>query len=617
MDWENRDEQNQKYDVLGGASDGMSTDKAKDAKKTVGRLIKALAPQKFNVIFAFLFAIAAVVMTLWAPRIFADAINVIFDGVMPSMLGFGPINIDFVRLGEIIIFLIGVYLLNMLLMFFQESLMAGVSQRLVLSLRERLSLKLANVPLKFYDTHKKGEILSRVTNDLERLNEIMQSAIMRLFTSLITIVGAVFLMFRINWILTLVAILAIFVGIIITAVIMTKSGKLFEARQKSTGLFNSCIEENFSGQVEIKTFNLEKETNKKTNEAIDQLYNDDKKAQFIMFVVMPVIRLFNQIGYVVIAAVGATFVINGRINIGQILSFFQYVQMSQEPLTEASYVLNSLNSAIASAERVFEFLDEEEEIKDEKEVSLEKPKGNISFENVQFGYNQDLLMNGVSFEVKAGQKVAIVGPTGAGKTTLVNLLMRFYEVNGGVIKIDGVDTREFTREYLRSLFGMVLQDSWIFDGTIRENITYGTQNEEDVKDDEIKKAAKMARADHFIRTLPKGYDTVMNDETANLSHGEKQLLCIARAIMHNPYFLILDEATSSVDTRTETHIQKAMENLMQGRTSFIVAHRLSTIKNADMIMVMNKGDIVEMGSHEDLLAKNGMYSEIYFSQFAS
>ncbi|MCL2402536.1 MAG: ABC transporter ATP-binding protein/permease, partial [Oscillospiraceae bacterium] len=388
-------------------------------------------------------------------------------------------------------------------------------------------------------------------------------------------------------------------------------------RQSSMGVFNARVEEYFSGQVEIKTFTLEAEARQKTGEAIDDLYRDDRKAQFIMYVIMPIIRLFNHIGYVIIAGLGAAFVIQGRINIGQIMSFFQYVQMSQEPLTEAAYILNSLQSAIASAERVFEFLDEAEEVPDKDPAeNLENPQGNISFENVQFGYGDDLLMNGVNFNVKAGQKVAIVGPTGAGKTTLVNLLMRFYEVRGGAIKIDGVDIRDFERQYLRSLFGMVLQESWIFDGTVRENIAYGRHGDNEATEDEIVNAAKMARADYFIRTLPQGYDTVMNDETANLSHGEKQLLCIARAILADPYFLLLDEATSSVDTRTEAHVQKAMETLMQGRTSFIVAHRLSTIKNADTILVMDNGNIVETGSHEELLQKGGMYSEIYNSQFA-
>ena len=601
------------YDLMDAGME-MSTEKAKNAAKTIGRLIKALSPQKWRLMGAFAFAIAAVMFNLRAPQIFAEALNVIFEGIIPSIMGLGPVSIDFVSLGNFVLLLCGIYMIGSILTYYQELLMAGVSQKLTLALRQSLAAKLEKVPLKFYDNHKKGEIQSRVTNDLERLNEILSSGIMRLFTSAITIIGAIILMFRINWILTLIAIGAIFMGLIITAIISTKSNTYFTARQKSMGVFNARIEEYFSGQVEIKSFNLEDEVQKSTDDAITQLYKDDKKAQFIMFAIMPIIRLFNQIGYVIIAAVGATFVINGDLYIGLVFAFFQYVQMSAEPMTEGAYILNSLQSAIASAERVFELTDEEEESDTEKAITLNQPLGDIVFEDVQFGYGSDLLMDGVSFEVKAGQKVAIVGPTGAGKTTLVNLLMRFYEIQGGTIKIDGVDIRRFTRDYLRSLFGMVLQDSWIFNGTIAENIAYGRPNS---RHSEIINAARAARADYFIRTLPKGYETVMDDESANLSQGEKQLLCIARAILAKPHFLLLDEATSSVDTRTEAHIQAAMDTLMQGRTSFIIAHRLSTIKNADVILVMDKGDIVEIGNHKELLAKNGMYSGIYNSQFAS
>jgi len=601
-------QENSTYEILDVSGDGMSTDKAKDSGKTLKRLMQALRPQGWQLAAAFTFAVAGVLLNLWAPQIFADAINVVFAGL------FNAGGINFGQLGEYILLLAGMYLVAAVFTFFQEYIMAEVGQKLTLRLREQVSAKLARVPLKFYDTNKKGEILSRVTNDLERLNEIVKDAIMRLFTSAVTIVGALILMFRINWILTLVAIGAILVGLLITMIVSIKSQEYFAARQKSLGILNTRIEESFSGQVEIKTFTLEKSVRRKTNEAIDQLYHDDKKAQFIMFAIMPIIRVFNQIGYVVIAGLGAMFVIQGRFSIGQIMSFFQYIQMSQEPLTEASYVLNSLQSAIASAERVFEILDEEEDAADpEAAQTLLAPQGNISFEHVQFGYGKDLLMDGVSFEVKAGQKVAIVGPTGAGKTTLVNLLMRFYEISGGCIKVDGVDINQMQRHYLRSLFGMVLQDSWIFDGTIGENIAYGRH---DASKPDVVKAARMARADYFIRTLPQGYDTVFNDENASLSQGEKQLLCIARCILANPTFLLLDEATSSVDTRTELHIAQAMDHLMKGRTSFIIAHRLSTIKSADVILVMDQGNIIETGSHEQLLQSGGMYSEIYNSQFA-
>ncbi|MBO0462716.1 ABC transporter ATP-binding protein [Enterococcus sp. DIV1298c] len=607
-------ENNNTYDVMDGGG-AISVDHAKNSKKTLGRLIKALAPQKWLMMIAFLFAIFGVLLNLWAPNIFADAINIIFEGVELSFTEGAAIAIDFRRLAESILLLIGVYILSSVFSYYQEYAMASVSQKLVLSLREQISEKLTKVPLKFYDTNQKGEVLSRVTNDLERVNEILRDAIMRLFTSAITIVGSVILMIRIDRTLTLIGVGAIVIGLVITMLVGIKSNEIFTDRQRSVGIFNTKIEEYFSGQVEIKAFNLEKEVIGQTKNSIDQLYQDDKKAQFIMFAIMPIIRLFNQIGYVVIAGLGASFVIRGRISVGQILSFFQYIQMSQEPLTEASYLFNSLQSAIASAERVFEIIDEEE-MEEDTQINrrIKAPKGNISFENVQFGYGKELLMDGVDFEVKAGQKVAIVGPTGAGKTTMINLLMRFYETNAGAIKVDGVDVKKMSRHYLRSLFGMVLQDSWMFEGTVSENIAYGRHR---ASKSEIVNAARMARADHFIRTLPNGYDTVMNDENASLSQGEKQLLCIARAILTNPPMLLLDEATSSIDTRTELEIQKAMDNLMKGKTSFVIAHRLSTIKNADVILVMKEGNVVEVGDHKTLLQKGGMYSEIYNSQFAS
>lgn len=601
-------------DVLEG-EDGMSTDRAKDSKKTLARLTKSLKPQVWQLIAAFIFAVGGVILNLHAPFIIADMIDTLFEGVIPAVMGWGPIDINFVVLGEFALLLIGIYLIVAILQYYQEYIMASVGQNLVLSLRKRVSRKLGKVPLKYYDEHKRGEIMSRVTNDLERVNDIVRDAIMRLFTSAITIVGALILMFRINWILTLIAIGTLVVGFVITAIVSVTSQKYFLNRQQSLGKFNSKIEENFSGQVEIKTFTLEKRVVDSTNEAIVRLYKDDKKASFIQYVIMPIMRLFNQVGYVLIAAVGASFVIQGRVSLGQILQLFQYVQMSQEPLTEASFIINSLQAAIASAERVFEIIDEEEDVPDvENPRKLRRPKGEIVFENVRFGYGKELLMDGVNFSVKPGQKIAIVGATGAGKTTLVNLMMRFYEIRGGSIKVDGIDIKHFQRHYLRSLFGMVLQDSWMYDGTISQNIAYGRPNATSL---EIVNAARMARADYFIRTLPHGYDTLINDETANLSQGEKQLLCIARAIIANTPILLLDEATSSVDTRTEVHIQKAMDALMKGRTSFVIAHRLSTVRNADLILVMDSGNIVEIGSHDELIKQEAMYNEIYQSQFAS
>lgn len=607
-------EQNENTVDILDMGDDMSTERAKDTKKTVKKLFQLLLKQKWRLMTVLLFAITSVGLTLYTPQVISRGIDLIFEGVMEGLhSGTNSFNIDFRQLGEIVLLLLGIYIASSLLTYIQYFMMSKVAQNFVLSLRKDLSQKLTDVPLRFYDTNKKGEILSRVSNDLERVNQVLQEGLLGLMTSILTIIGAIVLMIRMNWVLSTISMVSIFLGLVITAVIGAKSHERFTNRQKSLGKFNGQIEEYFSGQTVMKVFNLEDEMKENVDHSIDELYRDDRKAQFIMFVIMPIIRFVNQIGYVVIAGVGATFVIQGRLSIGQIQAFFQYVNQASEPLAEATFTINNLQSAIASAERVFEVLDEVEEQQDSQHAKrIPSPKGNITFENVKFGYGEKLLMDGVNFQIKAGQKVAIVGPTGAGKTTLINLLMRFYELNDGSIKIDGVDTKDLTRSYLRSLFGMVLQDSWLFDGTVADNIGY---SREKVTKSEIVHAARLARADYFIRTLPNGYDSVMNDENTSISQGQKQLLCIARAMLANPQMLLLDEATSSVDTRTELEIQKAMDHLMEGRTSFIIAHRLSTIRNADMILVMDKGNIVEQGSHDELLQKNGMYSDIYNSQF--
>jgi ABC-type multidrug transport system, ATPase and permease components len=591
----------------------MSVEKAKDAKKTLKRLIKLLFNQKQKIIIVLFFAVVSLVFTMTAPLIFSKAINVIYEGIKNVSLS-GVFNIKFDVIKELSLLLIAIYLLSSLSNFIQQHVMAAVAQTLVLNIRKDISEKLSRIPLKYYDTHKKGEILSKISNDLEKVSDTLQSGMMQFITAVLTIIGSVILMFSINWILTLIAFLTIILGVAATSIIGKKSIKYFTNRQESLGRFNGQIEEYFTGQMIIKTFNMEEEAIKTVEASNSKLYSDEKKAQFITFAINPLIRLMNQIGYVLVAALGAIFVIQGRLSIGLIQAFFQYVDQASEPLTEAAYILNSLQAAIASLERVFEILDEEEEAQDAASYkTISNPKGNISFESVKFGYGKELIITGIDLEVKAGQKVAIVGPTGAGKTTLINLLMRFYELNGGKIKIDGIDITKLKRGQLRSLFGMVLQDSWLFDGSIKDNISY---SREASTTSEAHQAAKLARADYFIRTLPHGYDTVINDENSSISQGQKQLLCIARAILANPCILILDEATSSVDTRTELEIQNAMDNLMRGRTSFIIAHRLSTIKNADKILVMDKGNIVEQGSHDELLAKNGLYSDIYNSQFA-
>ncbi|ADK15682.1 putative ABC transporter ATP-binding protein [Clostridium ljungdahlii DSM 13528] len=590
----------------------MSVEKAKDTRKTVIRLIKLLLNQKWKIIVVIFFTIISLAFTMTAPLIFSKAINTIYEGIK-NVSHTGYFNINFNIIKKLSLILLIIYLLSSFANYIEQNIMAAVSQTLVLSIRKKISTKLSKVPLKYYDTHKKGEILSRISNDLEKVSETLQSGMMQFITAVLTIIGAVSLMLSINWILTLIAIFTIIMGGIATSIIGKKSINYFSNRQESLGKFNGQIEEYFTGQMVVKTFNMEEEIINGVEITNNKLYSDEKKAQFITYAIDPLIRLMNQIGYVLIASLGAVFVIQGKLSIGLIQAFFQYVDQASEPLTEAAYILNSMQAAIASLERVFEILDEDESEADPINYkTILNPKGNVTFENVQFGYGEELIIKGINLEVKAGQKVAIVGPTGAGKTTLINLIMRFYELNDGKIKIDGIDITELKRSYLRSLFGMVLQDSWLFDGSVKDNIAYSRER---ATISEIKEAAELARADYFIRTLPHGYDTVLNDENSSISQGQKQLLCIARAILANPYILILDEATSSVDTCTELEIQNAMDNLMKGRTSFIIAHRLSTIKNADKILVMDKGNIVEQGNHSKLLAKSGLYSDIYNSQF--
>ncbi|OAA93237.1 ABC transporter ATP-binding protein [Clostridium coskatii] len=590
----------------------MSVEKAKDTKKTVIRLIKLLLKQKWKIIIVIFFTIISLAFTMTAPLIFSKAINTIYEGIK-NVSHTGYFNINFNIIKKLSLILLIIYLLSSFANYIEQNIMASVSQTLVLSIRKKISTKLSKVPLKYYDTHKKGEILSKISNDLEKVSETLQSGMMQFITAVLTIIGAVSLMLSINWILTLIAIFTIIMGGIATSIIGKKSINYFSNRQESLGKFNGQIEEYFTGQMVVKTFNMEEEIINRVEITNNKLYSDEKKAQFITYAIDPLIRLMNQIGYVLIASLGAVFVIQGRLSIGLIQAFFQYVDQASEPLTEAAYILNSMQAAIASLERVFEILDEDESETDPINYkTILNPKGKVTFENVQFGYGEELIIKGINLEVKAGQKVAIVGPTGAGKTTLINLLMRFYELNDGKIKIDGIDITELKRSDLRSLFGMVLQDSWLFDGSVKDNIAYSRER---ATISEIKEAAELARADYFIRTLPHGYDTVLNDENSSISQGQKQLLCIARAILANPYILILDEATSSVDTCTELEIQNAMDNLMKRRTSFIIAHRLSTIKNADKILVMDKGNIVEQGNHSELLAKCGLYNDIYNSQF--
>lgn len=593
----------------------MSSRQIKNAKATLKRFTKDLLKQKWKLLIVFLCLIISTLCTLASPMLIGSTIDHIADGIQHAMTAGTSFTINLSTMGTIIISLLFVYLLGSLFQYFPQYILASVSQKLALSLRKRVSEKLNRLPLKYFDTHKKGDILSRVTSDMEKIADTLQEALAQMFTSIITIVGAFAMMLYISPSLTLVAFCTIIASIIVAAIISTRTNRYYAANQEALGKLNANIEEAFTGNNVIKAFNLQNEMIMANNELNENLRKASTKAQFITYAINPMIRFMGQIGYVVIAVKGAISVISGTISIGDIQAVFQYVGQISEPVTELSYTINTFQGAVAAAERVYEILDEIEEIPDSTNtIMLPHPKGNVSFEHVRFGYSKDkILMNDINIHVKAGSKIAVVGPTGAGKTTLVNLLMRFYELQGGKITIDNIDIKDMSRKELRSILGMVLQDTWLFNGTIAENIAYGRGS---ASMEEIRDAAKAARVDHFIRTLPQGYETVMDDELVGVSVGQKQLLTIARAILSDPAILILDEATSSVDTRTEIEIQKAMENLMKGRTSFVIAHRLSTIKDSDMILVMRDGTIVEQGTHNDLLSMKGFYADLYESQFA-
>lgn len=599
-----------------GMNSGISAEKAKDAKGTSLRLLRCLLPQRKKLVVVVIAAVIGCVLTMAAPLIIGMAIDIIYNGVRDSITTGVAFQVNFNSMGLIAIILLAVYLLNSLCSYLQQNLMASVSQMLTLSLRTQLNEKLTRLPLRYYDRHSRGDIMSRVTNDMERVSDTLQQGLMQFITSAINIAGAVVIMMLISPVLTAITLATIVIGMVITLVVSKKSHRLFLANQKSVGDLNGLIEEFFSGRMVVKAFNREPNAAEDVKRASQNLYSASRKAQFISYAVMPAIRLFNQIGYVLIAVVGAMFVIQGKLSLGVVQAFFQYVNQVAEPMTEASYTINSMQAAVAAAERVFVILDAAEE---EPEAVVPKlipnPQGEVCFDHVRFGYSDDkILMHDVNVRVQAGEKIAVVGPTGAGKTTLINLLMRFYEPQDGKITIDGVDIREMTRSGLRELLGMVLQDAWIFGGTISDNIAYSREN---VDRHDIVGASKAARLHHFIRTLPDGYDTVLSDEGSDISQGQRQLITIARAILADPLILILDEATSSVDTRTELEIQKAMDVLMKGRTSFIIAHRLSTILDADCILVMREGTIVEQGSHHQLMEQHGFYADLYNSQFAS
>lgn len=596
--------------------DGMSAEKAKDAKKTTKRLLKYMAKQKFKILIIFISVLISSALTVLAPMVMGKAIDQLFNGIKTAVQTGTKFSVNFSTMGGIVSILLGLYLISAVFIYIQQYIMSGVAQNLVLSMRKDLSDKLNKLPLKYYDSHKKGETLSIVTNDLEKVADSLQEGLMQLITAVVTVVGSIVMMISISVPLTIVSAITLLVSLGITVVIARKSQERFSENQKALGELNSNIEEIFTGQIVVKAFSKEKDTIRNFKILNQNLYNASRKAQFSSYAISPIIRFINLIGYVIIAVVGGIFASTGAMTLGSIQAFIQYVNQASEPTTEISYIVNMLQAAIAFAERVFTVMDEVEEIKDEESSKvISMPKGKVQFEHVKFGYSDDfILMKDININLNAGDKIAIVGPTGAGKTTLVNLLMRFYEIQGGRITIDGVNIKDLKRGELRTMFGMVLQDTWLFNGSIKENIAY---SKSDATMDEIVRAAKSARVDHFIRTLPQGYDTILTEDASNLSQGQKQLLTIARAILSDPSVLILDEATSSVDTRTEVEIQKAMNNLMKGRTSFVIAHRLSTIRDADLILVMKEGTIIEQGSHKELIEKKGFYEELYNSQFTS
>jgi len=585
----------------------VSNEKAKDFKGSIKKLIDYCRPLMPIIIISILLAFLSSILAIIGPDKLKDMTNVITKGLM------GKINLN--KIKNIAFLLVVFYSLSFIFNYFQGFLMSTVTQKFSKKLRTEISVKINKLPLKYFDKNSYGDILSRVTNDVDTLGQTMNQSIGTLVTSITMFLGSLFMMFKTNAIMTITAILATIIGFILMAVILAKSQKYFNAQQKQLGILNGHIEEMYSGHNVVKAYNGTNESKKKFNEYNNALYESAWKSQFLSGLMPVIMGFIGNFGYVCVCIVGAMLTMNGSISIGVIVAFMIYIRLFTNPLSQIAQAMTSLQSAAAASERVFEFLDEEELIDESnktKVLSKDEVKGNITFEHVKFGYNEDkLIIKDFNAKAKAGEKIAIVGPTGAGKTTMVNLLMRFYEINSGDIKIDGVSTKYLTRENIHKLFCMVLQDTWLFNGTIKDNIIYNNPN---VTLDEVKKACKTVGLDHFIKTLPHGYDTKIGD-TDSLSSGQKQLLTIARGMIEDAPFLILDEATSSVDTRTEELVQIAMDKLMHGRTSFIIAHRLSTIKNADLILVMKDGNIIEQGSHDELIKKNGFYAELYNSQF--
>ena len=599
---------------MGGGPHGGHgpAEKAKDVKGTTKKLANRLSEHKIAIIIVIIFAIGSTIFSIVGPKILGNATTEIYTGLMNKINGTG--GIDFAKIGKIILFALGLYAVSTLFSMIQSYIMAGVAQKATYKIRNELTEKINKLPMKYFDKRTNGEVLSIISNDVDTLSTGLNQSITQIITSIFTIIGILVMMLSISWEMTLVSLLILPISAVILKKVIGKSQKYFVKQQEYLGHVNGQVEEVYGGHNIVKVFGRENEAIKEFEKDNQELYKSGWRSQFLSGLMHPLMNFVGNVGYVAVAILGGYFAVKGRITVGNIQSFIQYNKQFTQPIGQVAQISSTIQSMLAAAERIFEFLEEKEEVEDVKNpLSTDGLKGNIKFEHVHFGYDPEkTIINDFNADVKDGQKIAIVGPTGAGKTTMVKLLMRFYDVNSGAILLDGHNIKEFKRGELRKMFGMVLQDTWLFGGTIKENIKY---SKPDATDSEVIEAAKAAHVHHYIKTLSKGYDAKINEESTNISAGQKQLLTIARVILANPKILILDEATSSIDTRTEQQIQSAMDNLMKGRTSFIIAHRLSTIKNADLILVMDHGDIVEQGNHEELLAKDGFYAKLYNSQF--